>query len=80
MALTAAQTASLQGLQAAFQRLETAASSVATGSGQPGGNGRMIEDVVDIKSAQFAVDANAVVLARTDETTETLLGTLDTHA
>lgn len=68
-------TSALSGLTNATKQVETAAQNIAEGGG--GDEGRIIEDVVDIKLAETAYKANIETIRTANEQSEELLKIFD---
>jgi flagellar basal body rod protein FlgC len=66
-------TSALSGLNNASQRVEQGAQNIAQG----GTDGRVIEDIVDIKVAQTSYEANLSVLKTANELTKELIDSFD---
>ncbi len=66
-------TTALSGLQAASKQVEDSASSIASSPSQ----GRIIEDIIDIKVAEVSYKANLQTLKVANELTEELLKAFD---
>jgi flagellar basal body rod protein FlgC len=67
-------TSALSGLTNATKQVETAAQNIAEGGGD---EGRIIEDVVDIKLAETAYKANIETIRTANELSEELLKIFD---
>jgi len=66
-------TSALSGLNNASQRIEKGAANIASSENE----GRVIEDIVDIKQAEISYKANIEVLKVTQDLTKELLESFD---
>ena len=67
-------TSALSGLSAASNKIEQSAQNIAEGGGT---DGRVIEDIVDIKAAEVSYKANIEVLRTANELTQVLIDSFD---
>ena len=70
-------TSALSGLSAASNKIEQSAQNIAQGGVEVTTDGRVIEDIVDIKAAEVSYKANIEVLRTANELTQELLNSFD---
>ena len=70
-------TSALSGLSAASNKIEQSAQNIAQGGVEGTTDGRVIEDIVDIKAVEVSYKANIEVLRTANELTQELIDSFD---